>query len=59
MFPLWHDKRALLERAVADEDIATFARVLTDLDPINVEFISLAARRLGELVRADAHPSAG
>jgi hypothetical protein len=25
-------------------------------DPINVEFISLASQRLGELVRADAKP---
>jgi hypothetical protein len=30
------------------------AAVLSELDPINVEFISLAAKRLGELVRADA-----
>jgi hypothetical protein len=38
-------------------DVATFAQVLRELDPINVEFISLAARRLGELVRADASHS--
>jgi TIR domain len=54
MFPLWHEKRALLERAATDGDVETFARVLRDLDPINVEFISLASQRLGELVRADA-----
>ncbi len=55
MFPLWHEKRAVLERAATDGDVATFARVLADLDPVNVEFISLAAQRLDELVRAEAH----
>jgi hypothetical protein len=40
--------------AAADGKIATFARVLGELDPINVEFISLASQHLGELVRADA-----
>jgi hypothetical protein len=59
MFPLWHDKRALLERAAADEDVATFAGVLAELDPINVEFISLASQRLGELVRTDADHGTG
>jgi hypothetical protein len=54
MFPLWHAKRAVLERAAADGDVATFARALTELNPVNVEFISLAAQRLSELVRADA-----
>jgi hypothetical protein len=57
MFPLWQDKRQQLDQAAQVGDIATFARVLSELDPINVEFISLASQRLGELVRADARHS--
>ena len=57
MFPLWWEKRHHLEEAAVAGDVATFARVLKEIDPINVEFISLAARRLGELVRADASHS--
>jgi hypothetical protein len=56
-FPLWHEKRALLERAATDGDVVTVSRVLSELDPINVEFIDLASRRLGELARADARDS--
>jgi hypothetical protein len=41
MFPLWHEKRALLERAATDGDVVTVSRVLSKLDPINVEFIDL------------------
>jgi hypothetical protein len=59
MFPLWNEKRAALERAAADGDIANFARGLAELNPVNVEFISLASQRLGELVRADAHHGSG
>jgi hypothetical protein len=59
MFPLWHEKRALLERAATDGDTVTFSRVLSELDPINAEFIELASRRLGELVRADAGGGGG
>jgi hypothetical protein len=54
MFALWEQYRARLERAASDDDAATFSQVLRELDPINVEFIDLASRRLGELVRADA-----
>jgi TIR domain len=57
MFPLWWEKRHYLEKAALAGDVATFAQVLQELDPINVEFISLAARRLGELVRAGASHS--
>jgi hypothetical protein len=56
MFSLWKKQRRRLERATGDGDIDTFAQVLADLEPINVEFISLAAQRLGELVQADARP---
>ena len=55
MFTLWEQYRGQLERAASEGDAATFSQVLGDLDPINVEFISLASQRLGELVRADAH----
>jgi hypothetical protein len=54
MFPMWQEKRQQLEQAVPVGDVATFARVLAELDPLNVEFISLASQRLGDLVRADA-----
>jgi TIR domain len=55
MFPLWWEKRHHLEKAAAAGDVATFAEVLQELDPINIEFISLAAQRLDELVQVDAH----
>jgi hypothetical protein len=58
MFPNWWQQRYFLEQAAKAGDVATFALVLAELDPINVEFISLASKRLGELVRADAHMSA-
>jgi hypothetical protein len=54
IFSVWNEKRRCLERAASDEDVETFAQMLSDLDPINVEFISLSSRRLDELVRADA-----
>jgi TIR domain len=54
MFPLWYEKRQQLDQAAQSGDVATFAGLLAELDPINVEFISLASQRLGELVRADA-----
>jgi hypothetical protein len=57
MFALWEQHRGRLERAASEDDAATFSRVLIELDPINVEFISLASQRLGELVRADADDS--
>jgi hypothetical protein len=59
MFTLWEQHRARLERAASEDDAATFSQVLSELDPINVEFISLASQRLGELVRADALTGAG
>ena len=47
----------MLEQAVHDGDVSGFANVLSEIDPDNVEFISLAAKRLGELLQADAcHP---
>jgi hypothetical protein len=54
MFPLWYDMRQRLEAAVQSHDVEAFARVLAELDPVNVRFVSLAAQRLGELVRAGA-----
>ena len=54
MFPLWDDKRRQLKEAADAGDSPTFARILRELDPINVECISLASQRLGELVRTDA-----
>jgi hypothetical protein len=54
MFSLWQVRRGQLEQAAQSGDTATFAQVLAEWDEINVEFISLAAERLGELVRADA-----
>jgi hypothetical protein len=54
MFPLWRDKRQQLEDAVQMQDVVTFARVLDELDPVNIRFISLAAHRLGELVQGGA-----
>jgi hypothetical protein len=54
MFTLWDKQRGRLQRAVSEDDAATCAKVLDELDPINVEFISLASERLGELVRSDA-----
>jgi hypothetical protein len=54
MFDQWQTMRSRLEEASHAGDVAGFAAVLSELDPVNVEFISLAARRLGELVRADA-----
>jgi hypothetical protein len=54
MFPLWGELRERLQRAAAAGDVVAFAQGLGELDPINVEFISLASTRLGELVRADA-----
>jgi hypothetical protein len=54
MFPNWWQQRYFLEQAAKAGDVATFARVLAELDPINVEFISLTSQRLGELMRADA-----
>jgi hypothetical protein len=53
------DLSYFLEQAAKGGDVATFARILAELDPINAEFISLAAQRLGELVVADAYSSAG
>jgi hypothetical protein len=57
MFDQWPPMRSRLEQAARAGDVAGFAAVLSELDPINVEFISLAAKRLGELVRADADRS--
>jgi hypothetical protein len=57
MFSAVAGKRQHLEQAAQVGDVATFARVLSELDPINVQFISLASQRLGELVRADADHS--
>jgi hypothetical protein len=57
MFPLWTEKRGRLQEAAMAGDVGSFARVLQELDPVNVEFISLASQRLGELVRADADHS--
>ena len=54
MFPNWWQQRYFLEQAAKAGDVRNFARVLTELDPVNVEFISLASQRLGELVRTDA-----
>jgi hypothetical protein len=54
MFPLWRDKRQQLEDALQMQDVVTFARVLDELDPVNIRFISLAAHRLGELVQGGA-----
>jgi hypothetical protein len=54
MFAKWGEQRARLEPAASAGDVATFAQVLAELDPGNVEFISLASQRLGELVRSDA-----
>lgn len=54
MFPLWSEKRQELEDAVAARDAVSFSRVLAELDPVNVRFVSLAAHRLGELVQAGA-----
>ncbi|MGH6897934.1 MAG: toll/interleukin-1 receptor domain-containing protein [Geminicoccaceae bacterium] len=54
MFSAWEEHRARLQPAASAGDVATFAQVLTELDPVNVEFISLASQRLGELVRSDA-----
>jgi hypothetical protein len=54
MFPLWWERRHRLEQAAAAGSVAGFASILRELDPTNVEFISLACQRLGELVRADA-----
>jgi hypothetical protein len=54
MFDQWQPMRKRLEEAARAGDVAGFAAVLSELDPVNVEFISLAAKRLGELVRADA-----
>jgi TIR domain len=54
MFALWGQYRERLKRAASDDDAATFSQILREFDPINVEFISLASQRLGELVRADA-----
>jgi hypothetical protein len=59
MFSIWKVKREQLEQAAQSADAATFARVLAELDPINVEFISLAGECLGELVRAGAHTGHG
>ena len=57
MFDNWQTMRKRLEQAVHDGDVPGFANVLSEIDPDNVEFISLAAKRLGELVQADAcHP---
>jgi hypothetical protein len=56
MFKQWQKMRGRLEQAAQAGNVARFAAVLAELDPVNVEFISLAARRLGELVRADAGP---
>ncbi len=57
MFDNWQTMRQRLEQAVHDGDVPGFANVLAEIDPDNVEFISLAAKRLGELVQADAcHP---
>jgi hypothetical protein len=57
MFDQWQTMRSRLEEAAHAGDVTGFAAVLSELDPINVEFISLAAKRLGELVRADADRS--
>lgn len=54
MFLVWEEKRQLLEQAARADDIASFAGVLRELDPINVEFVSMTSQRLTELVRADA-----
>jgi hypothetical protein len=54
MFDQWQPMRRRLEEAAHAGDVTGFAAVLSELDPLNVEFISLAAKRLGELVRADA-----
>jgi hypothetical protein len=54
MFSLWIAKRQQLEQAAQTGDVAAFARGLSELDPINVDFISLASERLGDLVRTDA-----
>jgi TIR domain len=58
MFPLWRIKRQQLQDAVHDHDVVGFARILNELDAVNVRFISLAAQRLSELVRAGANPVA-
>lgn len=54
MFPLWGELRSRLEDAANEGDVPAFAGALGDLDPLNVEFISLASERLAELVRVDA-----
>jgi hypothetical protein len=59
MSKLWQKKRQQLERAQSSGDVAKFAKVLTELDATNVEFISLACQRLDELVRDDAHDAHG
>ncbi len=54
MFDHWAMMRERLQEAARVGDVPAFAAVLKDLDPISVEFISLASQRLGELVRTDA-----
>ena len=54
MFDDWAIMRARLQGAARVGDVPGFAAVLKELDPLNVEFISLASQRLGELVRTDA-----
>ncbi len=56
MFPLCAGEASSPRGAALAGDLRR-SPVLQELDPINVEFISLAARRLGELVRADASHS--
>ena len=55
MFDHWAMMRERLQEAARAGDVPAFAAVLKELDPISVEFISLASQRLGELVRADAY----
>jgi hypothetical protein len=57
MFDDWAVMRERLQEAARVGDVPGFAAVLSELDAVNVEFISLAAKRLGELVRADADQS--
>ena len=54
MFENWAIMRERLQEAARAGDVPAFAAVLKELDPVSVEFLSLAAQRLGELVRADA-----
>ncbi len=54
MFDHWQTMRQRLQDAAHTGDVPAFAAVLKELDSVNVEFISLAAKRLGELVQADA-----